>query len=102
MSLARCGVFATLSTHVTLILLLVAHSQMPQRTEGSTFVDQIFGGWLRSRVTCSVCEHSSDKYESVLDLSVDVGMGVRSVEAALRQFTKVEPLSGSNKWQCDE
>lgn len=77
--------------------LLVAHSQLQQRMSESTFVHQIFGSRLRSRVKSSVCDHTSDKIDSVLDLSVDVGT---DVEEALRQFTKVQRMSGPNKYLC--
>jgi ubiquitin carboxyl-terminal hydrolase 36/42 len=76
--------------------------KMPQKFKDSTFVHQIFGGRLRSRVKCLVCDHPSDTYDSVLDLSLDLGRGVISLRDALVVFTKVDKLSGSNKYKCEK
>jgi len=55
----------------------------------TTWVHKIFGGKLRSRVTCSECHHNSDTFDSMLDLSVDIH-GVDSLRDALRKFTAVD------------
>ena len=35
-----------------------------------------------------------------MDLSLDLGRGVRSVDQALKNFTAVEMMEGDNKWKC--
>ncbi|GIL52974.1 hypothetical protein Vafri_8702, partial [Volvox africanus] len=39
---------------------------------GLSLVDAVFGGILRSDVTCTVCGHTSTAYDPFLDLSLDV------------------------------
>ncbi|KZV69874.1 cysteine proteinase [Peniophora sp. CONT] len=67
----------------------------------STWVHQIFGGRLRSRVTCSQCKHNSDTYDNILDLSLEIN-GTRNINEALRKFTKVDHLTGQNKYKCEK
>ena len=62
---------------------------------------KIFGGMLRSRVTCSECHHNSDTFDSILDLSVDIH-GVDTLRDALRKFTAVDYLKGSDKYKCEK
>ncbi|WFD26263.1 ubiquitinyl hydrolase 1 [Malassezia nana] len=65
----------------------------------TTLVQQIFGGRLRSRVTCHSCQHHSDTYDPAMDLSLDVRKGISSVKQALEAFTAPEALA--DKYQCD-
>ncbi|ORY90689.1 hypothetical protein BCR35DRAFT_105268 [Leucosporidium creatinivorum] len=76
--------------------------KLPQAIKDSTFVHQIFGGRLRSRVKCLTCDHPSDTFDSVLDLSLDLPRGIRSVKDALEEFTKVDHLKGQNKYKCEK
>lgn len=62
---------------------------------------QIFGGRLRSRVVCGVCQHPSDTFDSMLDLSLDV-QRVDSIKEALATFVKIDQLRGSNKYKCEK
>jgi len=62
-------------------------------------VSQIFGGCLRSRVRCTKCAHTSDSFEPVLDLSLEVSRA-RSLEKALGDFTAEEALDGDNCYAC--
>lgn len=65
----------------------------------TTLVQRIFGGKLRSRVTCHSCRHNSDTFDPVLDLSLDVRKGIHSVKQALDAFTAPEALS--DKYKCE-
>ena len=67
----------------------------------TTWVHQIFGGRLRSRVTCVECDHNSDTLDRILDLSIDI-FGVNSVRDALRKFVAVDHLKGANKYKCEK
>ena len=62
---------------------------------------KIFGGRLRSRVTCSVCGHNSDTYDSILDLSLDIHR-TSSLKDALKSFVAPDYLNGSDKYKCDQ
>ena len=62
---------------------------------------KIFGGRLRSRVTCQQCGYNSDTFDSMLDLSVDIyNMG--SLKEALKGFTAKDYLKGADKYKCEK
>lgn len=72
----------------------------PKQAE-TTWVHNIFGGKLRSRVTCRDCAYNSDTFDSMLDLSVDIH-GLGSLRDALRKFVAVDYLKGSDKYKCEK
>uniref|UniRef100_A0A8C3URS7 Ubiquitin carboxyl-terminal hydrolase n=1 Tax=Catharus ustulatus TaxID=91951 RepID=A0A8C3URS7_CATUS len=51
---------------------LSASSDLDRPSESTTIISQIFGGSLRSRVTCLSCKGVSDSYEAFLDIPVDI------------------------------
>uniref|UniRef100_A0A8C3Y6A7 Ubiquitin carboxyl-terminal hydrolase 36 n=1 Tax=Catharus ustulatus TaxID=91951 RepID=A0A8C3Y6A7_CATUS len=51
---------------------LSASSDLDRPSESTTIISQIFGGSLRSRVTCLSCKAVSDSYEAFLDIPVDI------------------------------
>lgn len=67
----------------------------------TTWVHKIFGGRLRSRVTCKECHHNSDTFDSMLDVSLDI-YGSNSVRDAFRKFVAVDYLKGSDKYKCEK
>jgi len=67
----------------------------------STWVHQIFGGRLRSRVTCMKCGHPSDTFDSILDLSLDV-QNCNSLQQALKEFVAVDHLRGEDRYKCEK
>ncbi|KAH9948407.1 cysteine proteinase [Amylocystis lapponica] len=67
----------------------------------TTWVHKIFGGRLRSRVTCLDCGHNSDTFDSILDLSVDI-YGVAGLKDALRKFVTIDHLKGADKYKCEK
>lgn len=76
-------------------------SKLDIKIKNSTFVHQIFGGRLRSRVTCRVCSANSDTFDHILDLSLDV-QRVSSIKEALENFVKKDELKGANKYKCEK
>lgn len=62
---------------------------------------KIFGGQLRSRVTCHDCGHNSDTFDRILDLSVDIHKA-ESLRDALRKFVAVDYLRGADKYKCEK
>ena len=62
---------------------------------------KIFGGRLRSRVHCKVCEHNSDTFDSILDLSLDIH-NLHGVQAALSKFVEKDTLKGADKYKCEK
>jgi len=67
----------------------------------STLIHRIFGGKLRSRVTCLSCGHNSDTFDSFMDLSLDVAKAY-DIKDSLRDFVKIDELKGSNKYKCEK
>lgn len=68
----------------------------------TTFVQKIFGGKLRSRVTCHNCGHNSDTFDPFMDLSLDMRKGINSLTDAFRAFVAKDHLTGSEKYKCDK
>jgi len=64
-------------------------------------VHKLFGGRLRSRVTCQSCDHPSDTFDSLLDLSIDIHRK-ESVRDALDAFVAIERLAGADKYNCEK
>ncbi|OXB81070.1 UNVERIFIED_CONTAM: hypothetical protein H355_005000 [Colinus virginianus] len=74
-------------------------SRLDRQTQATTLVHQIFGGYLRSRVKCSVCKSVSDTYEPYLDMSLEIKQAENVVQA-LELFVKSDVLSGENAYLC--
>jgi len=74
--------------------------------KGSSFdeesiVKEIFGGQLKSQLSCCECEHISETFEPFLDLSLEIDQ-VDHLEDALESFTKVEQIGDSeDKLTCE-
>ncbi|KAJ7525990.1 hypothetical protein O6H91_17G077000 [Diphasiastrum complanatum] len=71
------------------------------RSQETTIVQYIFGGHLQSQVKCMQCLHESNRYENMMDLTVEIQGPVESLEGALTQYTAAEWLDGDNKYKCD-
>ncbi|XP_059690684.1 ubiquitin carboxyl-terminal hydrolase 42-like [Gavia stellata] len=80
---------------------LSGSSDLDISSQSTTVVHQIFGGFLRSRVTCLSCKAVSDAYETFLDVPLDI-KAASSVSAALEDFVKPEQLDGENCFKCSK
>ncbi|VAI48184.1 unnamed protein product [Triticum turgidum subsp. durum] len=66
-----------------------------------SIVKQVFGGRLKSLLTCRDCGHCSETFEPFLDLSLEIDQ-VDDLVAALESFTKVEQVGDDeNKLTCE-
>lgn len=65
----------------------------------TTAFNQIFGGYLRSQVTCLECHTKSDTFDHFMDFMLEV-KNVISVEKALERFTRSESLQDDNAYKC--
>ncbi|NXN97374.1 UBP36 hydrolase, partial [Rhinopomastus cyanomelas] len=74
-------------------------TKLDRQTQATTLVHQIFGGYLRSRVKCSVCKNVSDTYDPYLDLSLEIGQAANIVRA-LELFVRPDLLGGENAYLC--
>ncbi|XP_044475523.1 ubiquitin carboxyl-terminal hydrolase 16-like isoform X2 [Mangifera indica] len=68
--------------------------------EETTLIGLTFGGYLRSKIKCMKCQGKSERQERMMDLTVEIGGDIRSLEEALRQFSGTEILDGDNMYQC--
>ncbi|KAK2542412.1 hypothetical protein Q9233_000504 [Columba guinea] len=69
--------------------------------QGSTVIDQVFGGLLRSRVTCWSCKAVSDSYKAFRDISLDIRKAT-SVTRALKDFIRPKHLNGKKSYRCSK
>ncbi|KAL0580075.1 hypothetical protein V5O48_001934 [Marasmius crinis-equi] len=67
----------------------------------TTWVHKVFGGRLRSRVTCRDCGYNSDTFDSILDLSLDIHHA-QHLNGALRKFVAPDYLKGADKYKCEK
>ncbi|XP_051118053.1 ubiquitin carboxyl-terminal hydrolase 17-like [Andrographis paniculata] len=68
--------------------------------EETTLLGLTFGGYLQSKIECLGCGGRSKQHERIMDLTVEIGGDIGSLEDALRQFTRSEILDGENKYNC--
>ncbi|XP_054988438.1 ubiquitin carboxyl-terminal hydrolase 36 isoform X2 [Sorex araneus] len=73
--------------------------KLDRQTQATTLVHQIFGGYLRSRVKCSVCKSVSDTYDPFLDVALEIRQAANIVRA-LELFVKPDMLSKENAYMC--
>ncbi|CAL5440121.1 unnamed protein product [Camellia sinensis] len=70
-------------------------------TQETTLIQHIFGGHLQSQVICSKCNNVSNRYENMMDLTVEIQGDATSLEECLDLFTVRERLHGDNMYKCD-
>ncbi|KAJ1395628.1 Ubiquitin specific protease, conserved site [Sesbania bispinosa] len=66
--------------------------------EDDNLVEKVFGGRLISKLQCCNCGRSSDTYEPLIDLSLEIE-NVDTLSSALESFTKVENIDAT--FRCD-
>lgn len=69
--------------------------------EHTSVVHSMFGGRLRSRITCRTCGTNSDTPGTFLDLSLEV-KHADTITGALQGFTTTETLDGPNMYMCSK
>ncbi|XP_011044935.1 PREDICTED: ubiquitin carboxyl-terminal hydrolase 15-like isoform X4 [Populus euphratica] len=79
---------------------LGGEDRVDPRLQETTFIQHTFGGRLRSKVKCLRCHHESERYENIMDLTLEIFGWVESLEDALTQFTTPEELDGENMYRC--
>ncbi|RRT79994.1 hypothetical protein BHE74_00029554, partial [Ensete ventricosum] len=67
----------------------------------TTLIQQIFGGYLRSKIRCSRCKGKSERCERMMDVTVEIDGNISTLDEALLRFTSTEILDGENKYECD-
>uniref|UniRef100_A0A4W5KXK4 Ubiquitin carboxyl-terminal hydrolase n=1 Tax=Hucho hucho TaxID=62062 RepID=A0A4W5KXK4_9TELE len=74
-------------------------SKLDRQTQATSFIHQVFGGYLRSRVKCLNCKAVSDTFDPYLDVALEIKTAP-SITKALEQFVKPEQLDGENAYKC--
>lgn len=74
-------------------------TKLDRQTQATSFIHQVFGGYLRSRVKCLNCKAVSDTFDPFLDIPLEIKTAL-SVSKALEQFVKPETLDGENAYKC--
>ena len=74
--------------------------KLDQRSEETSLIWQIFGGYTRGEVRCE-CGFVSKTFQGFLTLELQISHGIRSLEGALDAYTESEELSGDNQYKCD-
>ncbi|XP_023136194.1 ubiquitin carboxyl-terminal hydrolase 42 isoform X1 [Amphiprion ocellaris] len=74
-------------------------TKLDRQTQATTFIHQVFGGYLRSRVKCLNCKAVSDTFDPFLDVTLEIKTAP-SVSKALEQFVKPEQLDDENAYKC--
>ncbi|KAG6509941.1 ubiquitin carboxyl-terminal hydrolase 17-like [Zingiber officinale] len=69
--------------------------------EETTLIQQTFGGYLQSKLRCARCKGKSEHCERMMDLTVEIGGDISTLDEALLRFTSSETLDGENKYKCD-
>jgi ubiquitin carboxyl-terminal hydrolase 36/42 len=71
--------------------------------EESTAISQIFGGKIRSQITCHNCHEKINNFEAFLDLSLDLTQ-VDTIERSLKNFTKIDIIGSDpeNRYSCSK
>jgi ubiquitin carboxyl-terminal hydrolase 36/42 len=91
-----------LKLHISNLVPRYIHSRkLEAKLAETTSVYKIFGGKLRSRVSCKNCGHNSDTFDRILDLSVDI-LKAESLKEALRGFVAPDFLKGADKYKCEK
>ncbi|CAB1313139.1 unnamed protein product [Coregonus sp. 'balchen'] len=74
-------------------------NKLDRQTQATSFIHQVFGGYLRSRVKCLNCKAVSDTFDPYLDVALEIKTAP-SITKALEQFVKPEQLDGENAYRC--
>ncbi|TPP61297.1 Ubiquitin carboxyl-terminal hydrolase 36 [Fasciola gigantica] len=75
--------------------------KMPRSLSETNAVRRIFGGIVRSEVTCHTCHNVSARDEISFNLSVDITCG-RSLQQCLFNYIHSEELCGQNAYKCEK
>ncbi|NXU44351.1 UBP42 hydrolase, partial [Drymodes brunneopygia] len=74
-------------------------SDLDVSSQETTVIHQIFGGFLRSRVTCLSCNAVYDFYKAFLDVLLKI-KGASSLTSALDEFVRLKQIEGRTFFKC--
>ncbi|NXH45337.1 UBP42 hydrolase, partial [Dicaeum eximium] len=76
-------------------------SNSDSSSQETTIIHEIFGGFLRSRVTCLSCKTVFDFYKVFLDVLLKI-KGTLSLSTALEGFVKPRQMDGKKLFKCSK
>ncbi|CAL55822.1 Ubiquitin carboxyl-terminal hydrolases family 2 [Ostreococcus tauri] len=89
--------------HVMFLKDLGGEKKFDLRTQETTVIYHVFGGYTLGTVKCLECGYVSKSFQSTLDIPLEVTGKITSIEEALREnFCSEELLQGSNKYKCSK
>ncbi|KAK4468417.1 hypothetical protein MN116_007625 [Schistosoma mekongi] len=74
--------------------------KVPRKISETNVIRRIFGGIIRSEVTCHSCLKVSARDEQWFNLSMDITCA-RSLQQCLCNYIRSEELSGQNAYKCE-
>ena len=74
---------------------------VPALARSTTFVGQLFSGYLQSQVTCGSCGNISRTFDPYMDISLEI-QDCASLTDCFRRFTKADSLAGPNAYKCSK
>lgn len=74
-------------------------NKLDPRIKETTTINHIFGGYHRSQVLCLSCNSRSNTFDFFMDFILDI-RNAKSLEDALKQFTRPETLENENAYKC--
>ncbi|XP_065065768.1 ubiquitin carboxyl-terminal hydrolase 36-like [Rhopilema esculentum] len=80
---------------------LVGKSNLDRLSKETTAINQIFGGFFRSQVTCLSCKKTSSTYDPMMELNLDI-KEASSIVGAMKKTISTEKLDGENKYMCEK
>ncbi|XP_064637995.1 ubiquitin carboxyl-terminal hydrolase 36-like isoform X2 [Lineus longissimus] len=78
---------------------LIGYNKLDRISKETTVVNKVFGGFLRSQVTCLRCKEKSNTYDPCMDISLDI-KNVPSIQKAFEKFVHPETLDCDNAYHC--
>ncbi len=79
---------------------LDGYEELDPYSQQTTVVSQIFSGYLRSKLQCTVCQAHSNSYEPFMDITLSID-GSASLQQALKQYVSTEQIPGYNCQACN-
>ncbi|NXS29377.1 UBP42 hydrolase, partial [Pomatostomus ruficeps] len=79
---------------------LSGHCDLDVSSQETTIVRQIFGGFMKSRVTCLSCQAVVDSYMAFLDVSLDIRVRASSLTTLLEDCVTPKQLDQQEGFRC--
>ncbi|NWV58388.1 UBP42 hydrolase, partial [Daphoenositta chrysoptera] len=81
---------------------LSARRHLDISSQETTIIHQIFGGFMKSRVTCLSCQAVFDSYKAFLDISLDIRVRASSLTTVLEDCVTPKELDQKECFRCSK